>query len=82
MRGVICALACIALIQISAAFDWKQCEGASGKIDDVSLKPETPAPGTTVTFSIDATVGTCKSLQSPKTMILIKHCHTKMQDKL
>ena len=62
MRGVICGLACIALIQSSAAFDWKQCEGASGKIDDVSLKPETPAPGTTVTFSIDATVGTCKSL--------------------
>ena len=75
MRGVICALACIAFIQSSAAFNWEQCEGTAGKIDAVSLKPETPAPGTTVTFSIDATVGACKSLQSPKTMFLIKRCH-------
>ena len=59
MKRVICALACIALLQSCAAFDWQQCEGASGKIEDVKLSPETPSPGTTVTFSIDATVGTC-----------------------
>ncbi|CAL5228260.1 g11363 [Coccomyxa viridis] len=56
MNRLICALACVALLQSCAAFDWQQCEGASGKIDDVKLSPETPSPGTTVTFSIDATV--------------------------
>ena len=59
MKNLICALACVALLQSCAAFDWQQCEGASGKIEDVRLSPEAPSPGTTVTFSIDATVGTC-----------------------
>lgn len=59
MTRLIGALACLALLHGCAAFDWKQCEGAAGKIDDVSLTPETPSPGTTVSFSIDATVGTC-----------------------
>ena len=61
MNRLICALACVALLQSCTAFDWQQCKGASGKIEDVRLSPETPSPGTTVTFSIDATVGTCLS---------------------
>lgn len=62
MKTTISVLVLFAVLQACAAFDWKQCEGAAGKINDVELDPESPSPGTTVTFSIDATVGVCFSL--------------------
>ncbi len=71
MSKVICVLACIALVQSCAAFDWKQCADTAGKINNVKLTPEAPSPGSTVTFNIDATVGTCSSHQAKALFLLL-----------
>ena len=53
------ALVCLALLHSCSAFSWKPCEDAESKssVNSVSLSPESPYPGSTAKFRIDATAG-------------------------
>ena len=53
------ALVCLALLHSCSAFSWKPCEDAESKssVNTVSLSPESPYPGSTAEFRIDATAG-------------------------
>ena len=55
-----CALICLALLHSCSAFSWKPCADAESKssVNSVSLSPESPYPGSTAKFRIDATAGT------------------------
>ena len=54
MRAHIALLAACSLLCSVSAFEWKKCAEGKADVDHVSLTPDPPHAGDTISFSIDA----------------------------